>query len=112
MNTFFITFVIIFITLNVAYGRPGKYSGYRDKWINDDKIIFLKGPKEELSELNESNEEIPLSTKEPKGDIEPFDPNNGNINYYSRRIVCINKQCEITVCVNGKCKKETKNSNK
>ncbi|CAG9804049.1 unnamed protein product [Chironomus riparius] len=92
MNTFFITFVIIFITLNVAYGRPG--------------------PKEELSELNESNEEIPLSTKEPKGDIEPFDPNNGNINYYSRRIVCINKQCEITVCVNGKCKKETKNSNK
>ena len=78
------------------------------QWLKN----FFKGPKEEFSELHESDEEIPSNTNVSKSDLEPIYTNNGNINYYSRRIVCINGQCEITVCVNGKCKKETKNSNK
>lgn len=74
---------------------------------------LIKGPKQEYSELNESDEEttprIKINTP-TNSNVEPV--NNGNVQFYSRRIVCINGECEITVCVNGKCKKETKNTNK
>lgn len=84
--------------------------------------LFL-GPKQELSELNESAEIMAPTAAETTTTTEKSRPNtrknvevieidtgsDSRINSYAKRVVCINGACEITTCINGKCQKETKN---
>ncbi|KAG5680276.1 hypothetical protein PVAND_009794 [Polypedilum vanderplanki] len=61
-------------------------------------------PKQELSELNESEETEFITTTQKAAK-----PRQNGINSYSKRVICINGNCEITTCINGKCQKENKN---